>query len=154
MSVKKLPLNGKPASPPTEPLSANEIQATRKRLERLLAAVYNEYQRLDPPAVNAECRRDFVFHMMDWIEDLRQLADLYRHPEQIDRDQAEKIVSGFLIHVTAHVMEAARLMLNYEPGYIFDSPKPKKTPPLVEPTQHSAGQATIKPVKSMRRIRI
>ncbi len=140
MSGKKLQQNGKPASPSIAPLSANEDAESRKRLERLLSSAYNQYQRLDDPVANAQCRWDFVFHMTDWIEDLRRLAELYQQPEASDREQAGEIVSAFLIHVTAHVMEAARLMLNYEPAYIFDSPKPKKTA-AVKPSRKPARRA-------------
>jgi hypothetical protein len=93
----------------------------------LLNAIYAEFQKLDDPAADAQCRWDFVFHMTDWARDLRQIAALYEHPEKFSHTEAEDIVSGFLYHATAHIMEAARLLLDYEPGYIFDSPKPKKT---------------------------
>jgi hypothetical protein len=94
-------------------------------LQRLLAAIYNEYQKLDDPAVNKQCRQDFVFHMTDWATNLQELAELYQDPERFDRSDAGTIVARFLYHVTAHLMEAARLMLDYEPDYFFDSPKPK-----------------------------
>ena len=61
------------------------------------------------------------------------MAELYEHPKEFGRSDAERIVARFLYHATAHVMEAARLMLDYEPGYIFDSPKPKKIEELIKP---------------------
>jgi len=135
MSVKKRPRNGRPASTPTGKRSASEAASKSTELRRLLASIYNNYQKLDDPAANKVCRHDFVFHMTDWEEDLRALAELYEHPEGFSRSDAEQIVAGFLYHATAHVLEAARLMLDYEPGYIFDSPKPKKTEKLVKPAQ-------------------
>jgi len=101
----------------------------------LLASIYNHYQKMDDPAVNKDCRRDFVFHMSDWEEDVRALAKLYERPEEFSKSEAEQIVAGFLYHATAHVMEAARLLLDYEPGYLFDSAKPKKTEEFVEPAR-------------------
>jgi hypothetical protein len=65
--------------------------------------------------------------MTDWLDDFQRLCQLYKHPERYLREKADDIVAAFLYHATAHVMEAARLMLDYEPGYIFDSPKPKKS---------------------------
>jgi hypothetical protein len=94
-------------------------------LPRLLARIYDNYQKLDNAAANKMCRRDFVFHMSDWEEDLRALAELYEHSEKFSKSDAEQVVAGFLYHATAHIMEAARLLLDYEPG--FDSPKAKKT---------------------------
>lgn len=102
-------------------------RALNPKLRRLLDAVYPEFQKLDDPAADAKCRWDFVFHMTDWADDLDQLAALYRSPEQFSRRESEQVVSGFLMHATAHIMEAARLLLDYEPGYIFDSPKPLQT---------------------------
>ena len=115
--------NGKPASPRSGKLLSRSVNP---KLEARLAAAYSAFQHLDDPAADRICQRDFVFHMRDWEGDLRELAALYEHPERFSRNECEAIVSGFLMHATAHVMEAARLMLDYEPGYIFDSPKPLK----------------------------
>jgi hypothetical protein len=98
----------------------------------LLARIYDHYQKLDDPAANKVCRQDFIFHMSDWEDNLRALAELYEHPEVFDKTNAERIVAGFLYHATHHIMEAARLLLDYEPGYIFDSPKPKQTKELIK----------------------
>ena len=132
MSAKKRAHNGRNASTLSEDRSASEAASQSAALRRLLASIYNKYQKLDDPAANTVCRRDFVFHMSDWEEDLRALAELYEHPEEFSKSDAASIVARFLYHATAHIMEAARLLLDYEPGYIFDSPKPKKTPDLVK----------------------
>lgn len=79
-----------------------------KQLRRMLAAVYNAYQKLDDRAGNAQCREDFVFHMSDWEEDLEQLAALYKNPQKFDKDTAEAIVYGFVIHVSYHLAAAKR----------------------------------------------
>lgn len=128
MSAKKPAFNGKPASRHTAPRSASDAAPVDARLKKLLAAIFNDYQRLDDPAANKECRLDFVFHMTDWVKDLRRLDELYREADRFDRTTASDIVAGFLYHVTAHLMEAARLLLDYEPGYIFHSPKPSAEP--------------------------
>ncbi len=104
----------------------SEAAPQNTELHRLLAAIYNNFQKLDDPAANKICRRDFVFHMTDWDNNLRELAELYERPERFSKAHAKQIVAAFLFHATAHVMEAARLMLDYQPGYFFDSPKPKK----------------------------
>jgi hypothetical protein len=88
-------------------------------LEKLLSTVYTRYQKLDDPAANKKSRRDFVFHMTDWVDDLRSLSELYQHPERFDKEQAGRIVVGFLYHVIPHLQEAGRLMLDYDPGDVF-----------------------------------
>jgi len=133
MSAKKQPRNGRPALTPTVKPSADEQVHRARELHRLLANIYGAYQKLDDPSANKDCRRDFVFHMTDWEDDLRAFAELYEHPERFSKPEAERVVAAFLYHATAHVMEAARLLLDYEPGYFFDSPKPKKTTGRAKP---------------------
>lgn len=127
MSARKPQRNGKPASAVAAPRSTSKGRANQAKLVRLLASIYNQYQRLDDPKANKQCRFDFVFHMTDWRDDLFRLAELYQNPDQFDRDTAAEIVARFAYHATHHIMEAARLLLDYEPGYFFDSPKPKKS---------------------------
>ena len=61
---------GRPESTPTGNRSASGAASESPELRRLLASVYNNYQKLDDAAENKVCRRDFVFHMSDWGEDL------------------------------------------------------------------------------------
>lgn len=100
--------------------------STHPQLERLLTAVYNQYQKLDDAVANKKCRRDFVFHMTDWSEDLQRLANLYQHPEEFDRESAGDVVVGFLYHVIPHLREAGRLMLDYDPEDVFGTATAKK----------------------------
>jgi hypothetical protein len=111
------------------------VASRTTELQRLLASIYTTFQKLDDPATNKICRHDFVFHMTDWEEDLRALAELCEYPEQFRRPEASRIVAGFLYHATAHIMEAARLLLDYEPGYLFSSPKPKRAEAPVRPAK-------------------
>ena len=55
---------------------------------------------------------DVAFHMTDWANDLRDLFELYSNPDAYSMDQAKRIVSGFLVHVPAHVAAAAKLYLD------------------------------------------
>lgn len=116
MSGKKQPRNGKPASTLTEPPLKNEYPFRRPsaELQRVLRSVYNQYQRLDSAADNDAARRDFVFHMTDWINDLEQLAALYADPKKLDKDAAGSVVFSFLIHAVPHLMEAGRLLEGHD----------------------------------------
>jgi hypothetical protein len=125
MPGRKPQRNGKPASTLGGPPSKS-FREPSKALQKLLVSVYNRFEHLDDPTANAEARQDFVFHMTDWLDDLHQLKAVYDHPEECARSQAAQAIAGFLYHATAHVMEAARLLLDYEPGYFFHSPKPRK----------------------------
>lgn len=90
------------------------------KLERMLRAIYPEFQKLDTEE-DRRSQSDFVFHMTDWAENLEQLANLYRHPERFTKAEAEAIVSAFLYHVIPHLKEAGRLLLDYEPEKVFAS---------------------------------
>jgi hypothetical protein len=83
-----------------------------------LRAVYDDLQRLDHSLKNARCRRNFIFHMTDWLKDLRDLNELSEHPERFTREQATAVVSGFVYHVLPHLRAAGRL-LDYAPKDIF-----------------------------------
>jgi hypothetical protein len=78
----------------------------------MLRKAYDTYQKLDDPAANGEARRDFVFHMTDWISDLERLAALYNRPTAYNKDDASDAVFGFLIHALPHLMAARRLLLD------------------------------------------
>jgi hypothetical protein len=56
-----------------------------------------------------ERQQDFVFHMLDWKDDLRNLATLYSEPERFTAAQASSIVQAFLYHAVSHAVAAARL---------------------------------------------
>jgi hypothetical protein len=118
MSAKKRPGNGNLASRRTAPPPKSK-HAPRDRLARLLGAAYDHFQKVDDPQMNARCRRNFIFHMTDWSEDLERLAELYQHPEKFDKASAAKLVAGFLYHVIPHLQAAGRLGLDYTPEDIF-----------------------------------
>ena len=78
------------------------------RLAKRLAAAFE--QLADAPArIRRQRMRDFVFHMRDWESDLFALEKLYRAPERYSAEQFRRVLGGFLIHVPAHLIQAARL---------------------------------------------
>lgn len=108
MSDERQPRNGKSVSKRTGRRSAPNRHRVSPELTTLLKAVYNAYQKLDDRDDNARCRWNFTFHMTDWVKDLRKLAALYEHPERYDKETAEDIVFGFLVHAVPHLQAAAR----------------------------------------------
>src|SRR5207248_10218441 len=64
---------------------------------------------------NATAKQDFIFHMTDWLDDLRRLTAIYEHPEKFDRRTAGCDVAGFLYHVIPHLKAAGRLLLDEIP---------------------------------------
>src|SRR5260370_31205764 len=119
MSVRKPLLNGVRSLRSAKRNSVNKTVSSQRRLHKLLAQVYDRFQRVDDAKTNAVCKRNFVFHMTDWAGDLTKLAELYKHPQNFDKKTASDIVAGFLLHVIWHVRAAGRLMLDYTPEDIF-----------------------------------
>ncbi len=122
MSAKKPPRNGKPASKSAALPSKPKITWPSPEIEKVLAKVYDAFQKLDDPEVNAACRHDFVFHMTDWLNDLRQLTDLYNHPDRMKPQEADDAVFGFLIHAVPHLMAAGHLLNGKALTHPFDLP--------------------------------
>ncbi len=115
MSTKKRPLNGRPASTLGELPSKIEFTMPSKELRKLLGSIYHRFQKLENPKANAVAKQDFVFHMTDWLDDLRRLAAIYKNPGKFDRQSAGHIVAGFLYHVIPHLRAAGRLLLDQIP---------------------------------------
>jgi hypothetical protein len=115
MSVKRRPLNGKHASTPGELQSSASPTMPSKDLQKLLASVYDQFQKLDNPKADAKAKQDFIFHMTDWLDDLQRLTAIYEHPNTFGRSSAGRDIVGFLYHVIPHLKAAGRLLLNDVP---------------------------------------
>lgn len=85
-------------------------------LEEFLGKVYDHGREGDRKDMSAEeyarRRHDFVFHMTDWLSDLKFLSDLYEHPEKADVEKTTIEIMGFLFHVLPHLTTAGRLLLD------------------------------------------
>jgi len=75
----------------------------------------DEYERL---------KRDFIFHMTDWRDDLVRFAELVSRPDDISQESATKFVVGFLYHVAPHLNVAHRLLLDDAPANLESSQSP------------------------------
>jgi len=119
MSVRKPLLNGVRLLRSAKRSSVNKTASSQQKLHKLLAQVYDRFQKMEDPKTNAICKRNFVFHMTDWTPDLTKLAELYNHPGKFNKKSAGDVVAGFLLHVIPHLRAAGRLMLDYIPEDFF-----------------------------------
>jgi hypothetical protein len=71
------------------------------RLSEHLRAVFDASADAEQPGA-AKRRQRFVFHMLDWQDDLKRLAELYAAPEPHSADEARAIVQSFLYHAEPH----------------------------------------------------
>ncbi|WP_147372586.1 hypothetical protein [Calidithermus terrae] len=86
----------------------------REKLMPMLAAVFDAVNESADVETLASRREEFVFHMTDWLEDLKRLTDLYTSPDK-PQAEANKVVVGFLYHVVPHLKAASRLLLGEIP---------------------------------------
>jgi hypothetical protein len=77
-------------------------------LRQRLGEAFSRLQDPTSPGFTAQ-EREFVFHMLDWRNDLEQLALLYSSPGRFSTDQAHEIIQAFLYHASSHIVAAARL---------------------------------------------
>ena len=69
-------------------------------------------------------RRDGVgFHMVDWQSDAAFIVALVLFPERFTNEEIREGVDGFLVHVPAHILEAARLGGYPTKNIFIDEPK-------------------------------
>ncbi len=101
------------------------------KLKEILGRVYDGAREGPGDDLTAEeyenRRRDFVFHMTDWEDDLKELVELFEKPDQHDEEAACIFVIGFLYHVVPHLNAAGRLLLD-EIGDPFAPVDHKKQP--------------------------
>jgi hypothetical protein len=84
---------------------------TTARKKTLVRKLGESFERIAEGSkrVNKQRRRDFVFHMTDWEEDLFRLAQFYASPARYTARETDRLLSGFLYHAPNHLAQAARL---------------------------------------------
>ena len=84
------------------------IERPSRELEAYLRTVFNEF-RCTEKASDDKDLFDFVFHMTDWLDDLRKYAELCKNPEGFTLDEARDAIVGMLAHASGHIVAAARM---------------------------------------------
>lgn len=90
---------------------------TNQELIELLSKVFDRVrERHLPDSEDAspyeEGKRDFVFHLTDWTEDMERLRTLFANPQSYDVEAASNLIVSFLIHVIPHLNAAGRFLLD------------------------------------------
>lgn len=119
MSVKKQVRNGKPILNSIKNNSDRSPSSVPEELKNKLAAVYDHFNTSRNRKLDKQHRDWFVFHMTDWLADLKNLEKMYACPGRVTDADAADIVAGLLYHGLNHLTAAARLLLDYSPGDVF-----------------------------------
>ncbi len=89
------------------------------KLEHLLGQVFDSMRedlRKDLGHADYEQqRRDFIFHMTDWSDDLAAIDKLFEGESASSEELASKVIVGFLYHAIPHLNAAGRLLLDTIP---------------------------------------
>jgi hypothetical protein len=83
------------------------------QLVELLGRIFDSARQGEGKQTDYQQRRqDFIFHMTDWLGDLKNLNELYAHPEEADLREARTSLIALLYHVIPHLNAAGRLLLD------------------------------------------
>ncbi len=69
---------------------------------------------MEPEAIN-----DAVFHMTDWLNDLKAWHSFCEKPESLSNDELQDLLMGFLVHVPAHVAAAGKIITGFPVQDVF-----------------------------------
>jgi hypothetical protein len=62
---------------------------------------------------------DAVFHMTDWLSDLKEWNSFCENPGSLSVDEIQDLLMKFLVHVPAHVAAASKLVTGLPVEDIF-----------------------------------
>ena len=89
-------------------------------LGRVFDATYED-ERANLPAGDYErLRLDFIFHMTDWLDDLRRLNRIVEAPGSQSLEDSRHDLAGFLYHVIPHLRAAGRILVGSGPDPFED----------------------------------
>lgn len=63
---------------------------------------------------------DAVFHMTDWLTDLREWHSFCEKPDSLSANELQDLLMKFLVHVPAHVAAAGKLITGLPVEDIFE----------------------------------
>ena len=66
---------------------------------------------IDSDGLSQKDIHEIVFHLTDWIEDLKPFVDLLENPDKHPDEEVRRIVIGLLAHAPDHLKIAADKVL-------------------------------------------
>ena len=60
-----------------------------------------------------------VFHMTDWLGDLKEWHEFCENPESLSSEELQELLMKFLFHVPAHVAAAGKLITGFPVKDVF-----------------------------------
>lgn len=99
-------------------ISANELRKSPMayKEEKIRESNTSALMHLD---IQPEVVADAVFHMTDWLSDLKEWHSFCENPESLSDDEHQDLLMAFLTHVPAHVAAASKLVTGLAVEDIF-----------------------------------
>ncbi len=70
--------------------------------------------------LKSEIIDDAIFHMTDWLSDLKEWHSFCENPDSLSSDELQDLLMSFLVHVPAHVAAAGKLITGLPVGDVFE----------------------------------
>jgi len=83
------------------------------KIEKSIASALKDFD-MQPEVIS-----DVVFHMTDWLSDLKEWTSFCENPESLSVDELQNLLMNFLVHVPAHVVAAGKLVTGFPVGDVF-----------------------------------
>lgn len=104
--------------------------AQERKIVAALERMFRDHNEGAGPMDQDGRTHDFVFHMVDWYDDLMRLAKVMKNPETASDDKWSDAVNRFLIHVSGHVAAAAKIAGHEPVDFELPRAKPNSRRPL------------------------
>ena len=83
------------------------------KIEEALVKAFKSLE-LDNQEIN-----DAVFHMTDWLNDLKKWNKFCENPESLSPEELSDLAISFLVHVPAHVAAASKIVTGMPVSDVF-----------------------------------
>ena len=80
------------------------MKCNKENVEKALSAALQDLD-LSPEQID-----DAIFHMTDWLEDLKNWSQFCVGPDELSPEEVQSMLIDFLVHVPAHVAAASKLV--------------------------------------------
>lgn len=87
-------------------------------IETKLAEALEDWD--DDNNLSIDQKRDIIFHMVDWLDDLKQWSNFCQDPSQYSSDDVQSLLTYILCHIPEHIAAAAKLLINQPIRDIFE----------------------------------
>ncbi|MCL4504236.1 MAG: hypothetical protein M1438_20620 [Deltaproteobacteria bacterium] len=87
----------------------------KAQIESAIKVALEDFGNLEPEKIG-----DVAFHLTDWLTDLERLHKFYSSPDLLSREQVQRLLIDFLVHVPAHLAAASKIITSFPVADVFE----------------------------------